>query len=146
MQGTYRRDQDYKLINLDKMTEVPEAPGYMLGESAKHFTLICRTLLAMGTLTNVDMLMVAQLADSISLYNLAYEKIHNDALIQETGTGYTQIHAWYTVFTRERKMIFDLSAKFGLTPYDRDRIKMKETTDISGDMDGFLKRPKALNE
>jgi len=105
--------------------------NYLTDTGKKIFDRLVKML--KSKIEDIDVFQLSQLADAIDLnqracYAINYpEKGTNQKDgVQRTPNGYTQVTGQVTVRDKTQKTIDTLSARFGLTPGDREKIKTQD--------------------
>ena len=87
---------------------------------------------------DIDVFQLSQLADSIDLNQRACQEINfpsdpkqKDG-VQKTPNGFTQVTGHVMIRGNTQKSIDSLSLKFGLTPGDREKIKLEKPKKSKG--------------
>lgn len=138
LEGTYRADRDSNAIPAPIADSVPDAPMILSAEGKRYFRLISRFLSEMNLLSNIDILVIQQLAQAMEINDRAYAEINESGYKQISNSGFETITAAYSVWEKTSKTIRELSNLLGLNPSARERIRIKAKEDDANTIDIIL--------
>jgi len=112
--------------------KAPEPQGYLTEGAREIYWKICELLEGVDGIEEVDSYGLSMMAHWLYLNEGASEKSAKDGGVQITPNGYTQVTGHVTIMKTATVVFKELSAKFGLSPKDRELIlkfksKRKET-------------------
>jgi P27 family predicted phage terminase small subunit len=96
--------------------------NYLSERGKEIYKLIETHCQELGILKDIDSFELSMLANSLDLYAKAAQHCKENGISQVSKTGWSQISAEYAAMKQEYQSITKHSAKFGLNPYDRERI------------------------
>lgn len=147
LNGTYRKDRNGGIFAPDKFdngSSFPMAPPRLNELGAKVWALACEELWRKGILYTMDLPQLEiycfamqsfwQAQDHIDKYGAVYEhtnRVGETALMQ---------NPWVNVKMKDWEIINRLSAKFGMTPIDRNKLDAPEQPNEDDPLSKILKR------
>lgn len=143
LQGTYRKDRNGGLVIPEKIDGIPAAPQRLDETGAKIWGLVCGELYTKNIMYTMDL-------PQLEIYCKAMQDYWKaDDMIEEEGAVYYHTNKagetnptqspWINVKMKSWEIINRLSAKFGMTPIDRNKLDApKEEPD--NPLDKILKR------
>jgi len=103
--------------------KTPAPQGYLSDDGKSIYDEIVKHLGDANALMNVDSHGLSMAAHWLDLYNINAAKTAENGGVQSYKTGATGVSASLTVMKTASIMFKDLSAKFGLSPKDRELMK-----------------------
>ncbi|MBX3001916.1 MAG: phage terminase small subunit P27 family [Caldilineaceae bacterium] len=127
LRGTLRADR----VNpgrVEPRAGVIRCPAGTPAKAAAVFRRLVRELEQTGILKPVDTTLLVQLATAIDLMNQAAAKLADGGAVREdeAHAGRLAKSPWFQVWRDASATVRSLSAHFGLSPSDRERISMPE--------------------
>lgn len=111
--GTFRADRHAARAAAPKATGRPTCPRSLAGDARKFWNAVVPELVANGTVKRLDTATVQAACETWALYRAAYEEAVADPLDKLARCA---VASYLTLWER-------LSAKLGLSPTDRARLR-----------------------
>lgn len=122
-----RKGKTKKPAPMQPSTFTKKCPRGMSKRGRAYWREIVPQLQALGVLTDLDLFALVRLCELNDLWYMAMEDIAENGLQYETssdrGSFVRKPNQADTMRARYERELKDLSAKFGLTPKDRENIK-----------------------
>lgn len=99
--------------------ETPEPPDFLTDEALAEWHRICPLLERVGLISGLYRASLAAYCQAWGRYAYAEARIkelREDAMIEQTPSGYRQMGVWLQISNRAAAEIKSLSSEFGLTP------------------------------
>lgn len=134
----------------DKLCNIPRPPKKLNKIAKERWKYLARILSKCGILTEIDLDTLEACCTSLAISRMAAEELSEDNLVIETFNAdgslrETKKSPYLSVFCEALTIFEKFSAKLGLSPSDRVRLRgigRKEEDDF----DKFLKTGKAAND
>ena len=101
---------------------VPDPQPYLNPEGVEIYKELCKHIQDVDALESVDGFLLSMLAHFLWLYHYSANKVKENGGIQITSNGYSQVTAEITIMDKAANRVEKLSAKFGLSPKDREQL------------------------
>lgn len=113
--------------------KAPKCPIWLEPEAKKEWRRMCKTLEAIGVLTQVDAMAFAGYCQAYARWKEAEEFLSKHGTIFKTPSGYIQQVPQVSIAQTYLKIMKDFCSEFGLTPAARTRISISTSEEVSKD-------------
>jgi P27 family predicted phage terminase small subunit len=128
LNGNRSKLAESELRNRDSVlpdVSIPRAPAHLLPGAKKEWSRISVHLEKLGLITELDMAALAAYCQAYARWAGAetkLKKLGDDALIEETPSGYKQISVLLQISNRAAEQMHKFMGEFGMTPSTRTRV------------------------
>ena len=117
-----------------------KCPGWLMPAAQKEWKRLAPPLIAMGVLTNHDVMNFAGYCEAYARWREAEEFLNQHGTIFKTPSGYVQQVPQVSIALQNLKQMQSLGSEFGLTPASRSRLfaMAGESADMDDPMEQLL--------
>lgn len=115
---------------------IPKPPTHLLPAAKKEWLRITPHLQKLGLITELDMAALSAYCQAYARWagtELKLKKLGDDALVEETPSGYKQMSVLLQISNRAGEQMHKFMGEFGLTPSTRTRVTASPQLDLFGD-------------
>lgn len=123
--GTFRKDRQLKGDPPGDGTETFEIPDWITAEAKAELKRMIERVSTWRILAQADIPALAAVAQSLVYVKQAIKEIEVEGLLSSNESG-TRVSAAYLVYERSLTQYMSGAAKFGLTSFDRAKIKIEK--------------------
>lgn len=112
---------------------IPKCPTHLLPSAKKEWNRIAPELEKLRLISEIDMAALAAYCQSYARWSQAeakLKKLGEEALIEETPSGYKQMSVWLQISNRASEQMHKFMGEFGLTPSSRSRVTPSPQMDL----------------
>ncbi len=134
VKGTYRADRAVKNeMEPIPLHKVPKPPESLKGIGLEEWNRVCKNLLALGMLNDIDLSMLAAYCSEISMYSLFIVEAQKNPIIElKTREGTLKAKKENPFFKMAHEALdkaHAIAVQFGFTPASRTKINMPSKAD-----------------
>lgn len=123
--GTFKPSRSNpEALQLTTLQEIPEPPATFDEVATNVWNTICGELIKHNIMQSIDIFQLQMLCNEMSIYWNCQEQLKTQNYLVDTGTGSTKVNPLITISTQALSNVNKIAAKFGLTPADRQKLKM----------------------